>query len=371
MSYSLDKLYQLAGRNDSVITLTFYPNSESAQSFGGDVTVLFVYDQFVREKLEAKFIQGIDEDTTGFVKAKCLVCDATSDDGKEKLLKQGVNSADIMMVFGGFSANRNLFHKKEKREIQEIQLRVKTLPKGGDYDWIYGLHKRFIKSGIGLSPYDREGYLAMKKFYEEDLLSEEELSEMTVDGQLKPEIQVRYLDLKYLKEVVTEEEEKELFGLWKVFGDRNFQILKEEVNNAGTNFLKLIQDNAPLFRHLVEGTYKFHPTTLNMGKRAVYLDFRGYLHVFLRHVSEFKISTSYDGKSKFLWAPRDVMGVMENVIKSIDPEIQDYWDANPGARFSKYGAQSLYYEGDYYTFHIEGNGRLSTFHRSKEKITLE
>jgi hypothetical protein len=151
--------------------------------------------------------------------------------------------------------------------------------------------------------------------------------------------------------------------------ESNMTILKQELQNAGSSMAKLYNQNKGLCNYLLKGTLKYLPDRLNYIKnKPIYLEWNGYLHVFIRHVEEFKIKNAYEGKDKFLWDPRDVMTVIKHVIESVDDEVQQFWKENPGQRFSKYGAQSLYFEGDYYTFHIESDGRLSTFHRTKKKI---
>jgi len=56
--------------------------------------------------------------------------------------------------------------------------------------------------------------------------------------------------------------------------------------------------------------------------------------------------------------------VIDKVIEKINDEIQDFFEKNPGKRYSRYGKKSVYFEGDYYTLHIEPSGAISTFHRT-------
>jgi hypothetical protein len=54
------------------------------------------------------------------------------------------------------------------------------------------------------------------------------------------------------------------------------------------------------------------------------------------------------------------------VIREFNEEIQEYFAKDPKKRYSRYGPQSGYFEGDYYTFHIDPSGRISTFHKNKK-----
>lgn len=91
--------------------------------------------------------------------------------------------------------------------------------------------------------------------------------------------------------------------------------------------------------------------------------------IFLRHVSEFAISQNYEHKEKFQWNMKDVIMVMGKVVQTLDIDIQDFFVNNAGRRFSRYGDKSFYFEGDYYSFHIESSGRISTFYKNTKKIS--
>ena len=79
-----------------------------------------------------------------------------------------------------------------------------------------------------------------------------------------------------------------------------------------------------------------------------------------------KINAHFEHKDNFQWKEEDVFTVIEKVIEQANDEIQEFFEQNPNGRYSRYGDKSLYFEGDYYTFHIENDGRLSTFHKNKK-----
>ncbi|MCR1795784.1 MULTISPECIES: hypothetical protein [unclassified Leptospira] len=43
-------------------------------------------------------------------------------------------------------------------------------------------------------------------------------------------------------------------------------------------------------------------------------------------------------------------------------EWKEYSETKPGKKFSKYGAESPYYNGDYYVIHIAPDGRIESFY---------
>ena len=250
-------------------------------------------------------------------------------------------------------------HSEEKRNLRKVEILINKEPKGGDYDWMYGFKRKLVQDGVELFPYEMDTYLGMKYYYEQDNFTDNEKELLFENGILRESIEIHFLTLKSEKEIASTEEEERLKELSIRKMNNNLEILKRELSDSGTNLSKLHKDNPGLCEHLLRGTYLYIPDQLNGFKgKPIYLDWRGYLHVFTRHVKEFSLNENFDKKDKFLWHPNDVETVIKNVIDSIDREVQEFWIRNPESRFSKYGAQSLYFEGDYYTFHIEASGRL-------------
>lgn len=367
MSYTIDQVYLMVGRDDKVATLNFHPESESFINYGIRLTLVFQYDKSEREQYEKRFLENIDEGNYGNLKVRYLGFDQL----KEKieiLKKEGINSKDILSIYSSSSTNLNLYHKEAKRTINKLEIPIRKEAKGGDYDWMYGFKKRLVGKGFELFPHEKDFYLAMKLYYEPNSLTTEELVYAYDGKKLKESIERLHLDLKFEREIISPEEELRWEEITKKYMASNFEKIKQELQNVGSNIDKLYLENKGLYNHLTTGTYKYIPERLNgFDGKPIYLDWNGYLHVFMRHVEEFKINKAFENKDKFLWNPEDVLTVMKLVIENVDDEIQQFWKDKPSQRFSKYGAQSLYFEGDYYTFHVESDGKLSTFHRTKKK----
>jgi hypothetical protein len=90
----------------------------------------------------------------------------------------------------------------------------------------------------------------------------------------------------------------------------------------------------------------------------------------MRHVEEMQVTEHFEDKDNFQWDEEDVLTVMKKVVEDLNDEIQLFFLENPQKRYSRYGKQSAYFEGDYYTLHIEPNGRINTFHKNKKKHLL-
>jgi hypothetical protein len=132
---------------------------------------------------------------------------------------------------------------------------------------------------------------------------------------------------------------------------------------------KLILENNEQFISLFYKIETFRERSLNIGNEfPIFLNEESYLHIYMRHVVEFKINDHFEHKDNFQWDEDDVFTVIQHVIEITNQEYQIFRKNNPTVRFSKYGSQSIYFEGDYYTFHIEPDGRVSTFHKNKKNI---
>lgn len=368
MDVSIEDLYRQVGRDDRVAVINFIEGSDSHKKYHSPITVALIYSANERENLEKKYQDQSNEKTSGNVKARFLTGAELKDDQIEKLEKEGFNSADVKDLYIGW-ANENLYYEEKVRSIRVSEIKIQKEPKGADNDWIYGFFKREVRDQIGFDPYHREQYLALKKFYEEEELTTEELDEMNQNGIIKPEVELKFLEVKMEKEVSTPEEDQKFEELLQQIAKKNFEILKKEITDQGVSVSKFAQGNPGLFKFLLRGTMDYIPERFNVfGKKPIYMDWKGFLHVYLRHVEEFRVSPQMDSKGKHPWSPKDVAMVIRTVIQSIEEEIQEHFDKKPGQRFSKYGDQSLYFQGDYYTFHIDADGRLSTFHTSKKKI---
>jgi len=366
MKYTLEEIYVLVGRGDKTTTVTFHPESESFKTYGRHVTVVFTYTQKERLALDELISEG-EFNTSGFAKAKFLGLEL-SVDKIEKLNSEGINSDDITEILHFTHERANTFHSKETREIKKSIIPMKTLSRGRDFDWMYGFTKRLVRDNIGITPHERNFYLGGKFYYEPDELTDDEVNEIYEGGMtLKEEVEYQFLFIKMMREEINEEEKKQLGLLISKKHKRNFDILDTYLQQAGSSIKKLAELNIDKAVELFAKVDGFTDRKLSHNApKIIYIDIDGFLHIYMRHVEEMKINKHFEHKDNFQWKEEDVFLVIKNVIEQVDKEIQDFFLKNPDRRYSRYGDKSLYFEGDYYTFHIEKNGRLSTFHKNRK-----
>ena len=364
MDYSEEEVYLLVGREDKTAGVTFKSGSDSYKLYGGHVTVLFLYTQYEREELDNR-VKNPDSFTSGIIKVRHLTSEL--DDEKVKQLERdGISTNDIASILFFRHDTQNTFHSKEKRNIPKIEIPIDIQPKGKDLDWIYGFAKKIVGSGTGLSPKERQFYLAGKLYYEPEALTIQERKELFDDAQnINPEIEFEFLKIKYERDEADYTDKKRLAQLIRKKDIDDMDLLDKYLKETGSSLSKLAKDDLDSAAKLLVRISTYREKHINVvGKIAIYLDVDRYLHVHMRHVEEMKINKQFACKSNFQWNEEDVLMVIDKVIGKISAEIQNFFEQNPGKRYSRFGRKSVYFEGDYYTLHIEANGAISTFHRT-------
>lgn len=366
MRYTLEEIYLSVGREDKTAGITFRYDSPSYNLYGSHIAVVFNYTQAERLSMD-EVIKASEFSQTGYLKAKYLGHEL-SQDLVDKLSNEGINSEDMVEILYFMHSKPNTFHSKELRSIKTMKIPMSTQQKGGDFDWMYGFAKRQVRDDIGLSPHQRYFYLGAKLYFEPDELIEEEVNQIYIEGmKMDEEIEYQFLFIKIIREDITEDEKKRLGLLLREKHKAAFALVDQYLNQAGSGVKRLAAKNMDKLVELFGKVAEFKDVKLNVGgTKAIYLDVHSYLHIYMRHVEEMKVNKHFEHKDNFQWKEEDVFSVIKHVIQDANDDIQAFFLENPEGRYSRYGGMSLYFEGDYYTFHIEKDGRVSTFHKNKK-----
>jgi len=290
MDYSEEEVYALVGRQDRTATVIFKTDSDSFKLYGPHVTVLFLYTQYEREELDQR-IKNPDSIMAGIIKVRHLTSQLDVEKIKQ-LQVEGINTKDIASILYFKSDTQNTFHSKEKRTITKIEIPIHIQPKGRDFDWMYGIAKRLVDSGTGLSPKKRQFYLAGKFYYESEILSDKERNEIYHDGEnMDPGVEFEYLKIKYEREEANDSDKKRLGQFIRKKDNDDMDLLDKYLKETGSSLSKLAKEDLNSATKLLVRISKYQEKHINViGKKAIYLDVDRYLHVHMRHVEEMKIN---------------------------------------------------------------------------------
>lgn len=372
MLYSLENIYCTVGKDDKVAALTLKPDSESYEKYGSEPTVVFQYTQRERELMDKQLLDNTV--THGKMRAKVLGYGLPFDLPESQEMEFiEINSQDIECIYSlPLNLNFNTFHSEEKRKINKLRIEIDSMPNGGDWDWYYGFEKKRVEEkGIILSPEEQYRYLALKLFYERSALTEEEKANIFVaENNLNEYVGFHYL--KILDDKGIKANEKVIEKLAELFYKRMYEkhkLLDKYLSQAGSSFKKLIKEDPNMLNTLFTKLLKFRQKRLNvLGRYPIYMDEDSYLHILTRHVEDYKFNNHFEEKDNFQWEEEDVMVVIEKVIEEIDEDYQVFRSQRPTTQYSRYNDKSVYFEGDYYTFHIEPSGRIATFHKNRKNV---
>ena len=175
---------------------------------------------------------------------------------------------------------------------------------------------------------------------------------------------------KFFSNTISEGEIKELVKLKYDDYTERLKILNNHLQDLGSSINKLKETNPEIESELEKLVRRFHQRRFNSsGRFPLYLDLNGFLHIYLRHVKELQFAKQFKNKDKFQLRLEDVESVMRCVLGEINNDYQLYKEKNPDKRYRKYGDESFYFLGDYYTIHVSEDGCIETFYRNRKCIS--
>lgn len=355
------QIYELVGRDDGVATLSFRKGSSMNVLYPEGVTVSFVYTLTERKQLEEN-MRSLDNNDT--VAAKLLFVDDNNAVNKDVVEVCVRDITDILYTTK--TDERNKFHSKELRSLNTLTIPLRKMSKGQDIGWIYAYLKRMKDEGVALIPQEESQLLAYKLICDKDSLTDEEYKLIFNDkGKVaNKEVAFHFLVWKQQADRIDDKETCLLISIWLEKVEERKAVVDEELRKMGTNYSKLSNDAPNVANFLLRCTKEFHERRYNVvGKHLLYLDFRSFLHIYLRHVNELRINNQFQDRDKFQLRENDVLQVLGLVMCAVNGEYQIWKEKNPNRRFFRAGKMAYYFNGDYYCFDVDPDGRISTFYK--------
>ena len=362
--FSQEQLYLCGGRDDSVFSLNLREGSDDYRKYGDLTTVCFVYTREERKQLEQN--PAVYNDQI-FIKAKLLVPNDNQCEGAaDEMLNHGINTANIVAitVLHPFESN-NTFPSKEKRTPKVLEIPFKAQGKGRDIGWMYGFLKRQKENGVGLMPEDEAAYLAFKCILEPELITENErIAVYDSDDKMNDKVLRHYLLWKQDADIITEKERSELSRLKKQRFDERMALLEKCLKDQGLSLAKLRKEYPSQAVLILEKVITFNDRSFNSkGRFPLYMNFESLLHIYLRHTEEMNVGGQFADRDKFQLEEKDIITVINIVMRDLNDEYQAYKEKNPNGRFFRNGKMAYYYNGDYYHVNVNVDGSISTFYK--------
>ncbi len=359
--YSVEEIYFLVGRDDKTAGVHIKVGTEAYQNFGGHIVMVALYSQRERIDLTDNLVKNIT--SNGYIRGKYLMLN-TSEDKHRLLESHGILNTDIWKIEYFVGEKPNSFHSNQTRKANKILLPFDSMPDGNDFFWMWGFYNQLVQDGEGISPAERVFHLAGKLIINQTGLTAEEKQEVFIGNVIVEPIEFQYLNIKFQLGTITNEEKRRLSTLYFKRQKECFAILEDQLQKSGSSIKILMRNEEDKAIELLYKTIHFHEKRLNVsGKKAIYMSLMDYLHIYLRHVNDYRVSHLFDKKDKFQWQKDDIEYVITNVIKIINNEVQAHFKNHPETRFGLKNEKAVYFEGDYYSLFIENSGQITTLYK--------
>ena len=362
--FSVEELYSMHGQYDKFIGIEFHKLSEAAQKFGRNIGGILVYEKTEREILD-KIIHSKDiSRTNGSVKLRASSNYKLNKDQHRELIQNGFSSGDIYeLSVLNIHPEVNAYAQKGRKEIPNT-IYVPFDDTGitpaqlGHY-----LHKQKFTDGYTLIQREWDefcGYFLYTKETASIGLFKDKI--YTPGGLVRKEVRFYELAAKTYAQKISKEEDEEFSVLLRNRTIQRLDIFKEELKRSGiTDIAIFVREHPEIYVEVLKSAVTFEDEVLSVynTKYPVYMDFKSYLHVYLRHCDELQPEGAFKLKSRFQYNQKDIQRVLKIAIENLEDKIEER--LSKGLDFRTYGDKGLYYNGNYYALRIESTGRLDSF----------
>ncbi|MDR7210961.1 hypothetical protein [Flavobacterium piscis] len=366
--YSKENIYKNTGQFDKIVSVTFRFNSDSHKKYGPYIVGKFYYTPKERAENQHIVNNPNHEHTHGLIKFIASDSPEISHENKEYLKFDGLETSNIIEILGFNAPAENKFIKTELRDLPTPMTINSSFTKEDDADdMMLWLNNQRLKNGYKLIKEEMNQHNAiLYRKYENRIIKPEEIALFrdSKTSQIKPELNYYYLNSKLEHGTITDEELEELKKLIDQNAVDKIQIIKQELEKSSEKWKKMGIDQKAALSILVQFAIHFETHRLTSGKIPIWWDFERFVHIFMRHVNETKIGERFEIKTVFQYRLKDIKSLIKIVLGIAEKEINRHFDTKPGIEFKRQGERGIYFDGDYYSFRIDKDGKLMTFHKN-------
>ena len=369
--FSVQEIYSMYGRYDKFVTIDFHPNSPSAQEFGKSIMGIFIYNRREREDFERELKSKVIPRTNTYAKIEPSEMSKLALSQVAKLKTQGFMSGDVFEIRNRAINPYDSYGDKGKKQIPGT-IQVTFDPKGitnSDEDKLelYLFEDRIQRNDYPLIEVEWDQYYALKILHRKTEITEREWNERIY----KPNSEVIKESIRHhlLKRKINQGNKpshEEILDLKPFYEKRvreRTKLLEDEIKrSANKSPYRILEEHSKVVSELKTLTFYYEAENLSTfgAKHSIYLDLERYLHIFIRHFSDFQVGDWKSKKTPFQYNFEDTMRLIKAIIKELQPQIDEALEN--GKEFKIYDMKAHYYNGNYYVVHIEKDGRLLAFY---------
>jgi len=360
LHYSLEDIYKHFGRFEKFVRLELYPETNSYNEFGKEISGWFDFTRH-QNKVLRKFIkQSNHRRSKGIVKFKLSGENSNFAEDNENEI-QTINVEDIKLIY---SFNTKEIDRYNDRYVELINspstIEIPIRDDGTDYRaLIQNLYeKRLNGESHPLIEEEYHEYLAFKMLHEPSNLTEAEYHLCYHDNNVK----IEFLKLKSERESLTIEEKEEFRSLLKMKCERRIELLKKEIGfSANKKLDEIIWSNHEKYCRAARIIAHFKPLNLSSygAKYSVRLGVEGFLHIVIRHCREVQIGEQNYKRTQFRYKLWDVIEVLQSIVDLNQKEIDRALDKREDFQLIK--GTAFKYDGNFYQIHIRKDGDVFSF----------
>lgn len=368
-AFCAEDIYEFVGKDQFVCTFAFRAGSDSHKAYGRSIVGTVVYSPKQHTALASQHSQASTEESN-VLRVRCLRPDL-SQMALDDLRYRGVLITDVEEIsFIPFKrpTKKNTDGTKEVPGVMYVELEG---TKHMDVDMLFqNLATLKHNAGTELVPYERERLIGVTLGMNDGRIDSRILRQFGfTPKQASASVEIGFHTLMTRKRrgVLTDTQAETLKELTAIRWVDRTQMLVREIERSGVSASALKAD-AEALAAIQDSIEHFEPHVLVAGKKQIYWELGGYLHIAMRHVKEMQLGP-YKGKTPFPYKAADLEALVEQVLGQVQGEIREHFEASPPHKdFSRHGRMAVFFNGDYFHLKIDAKRRLVQFHAIGEGL---
>jgi hypothetical protein len=368
----MESIYCNAGQYDKFCLFHFAPQSSAYSKYGSSVNGIIIYQPSERKMLH-EYIEVKFEDlprTDGRIKLSTPK--GTANEGL--LLSEGFLVSDIASLDTFIDSGSDSYSdKSHDRPIPNtINIDVDFSDDDGISLETYVLEMRHKDEMFTpLIPYELTRLYALRYLRNKKSVGNFELFKYLIDRNTRTFYETahylllhhKYKAFKAMGRDMPKDEIQILLHLIRTRNTKRFKIICKHLGISQKQLDLYKQENEDGYLEIQKLVRQFNDETLvtKGGTIPIHWDFERCMHIMFRHYKNFSLDVSTKGQgTSFQYSYRDIRRLIEIVLTDNLAEIETY--LKKGRTYKKYSGMGYYYDGNYYNFTIDSNGKLMQFH---------